>query len=71
MKARWARDVDWLLVGATALLVLYGVLMLVSATRGAAEAATFLRARAMHLVIGLAALIVRSEERRVGKECRL
>lgn len=58
MKARWARDVDWLLVGATALLVLYGVVVLVSATRGAAESATFLRARAMHLVIGLAALIV-------------
>ena len=58
MNARWARDVDWLLVGATALLVLYGVVVLVSSTRGATEAATFLRARSMHLVIGGVALLV-------------
>jgi rod shape determining protein RodA len=58
MKTRWARDVDGLLVGATAALVLYGVVMLVSATRGTPEAGAFLRARLLHLVIGLVALVV-------------
>jgi rod shape determining protein RodA len=50
--------VDWVLVGVTVLLVAYGVVALVSATRGSAEAASFLRARALHLVIGVAALVV-------------
>lgn len=57
MRAKWARDVDWLLLGVTAALVLYGVVMLVSATRGTPEGAAFLRARLLHLVIGLVALI--------------
>jgi rod shape determining protein RodA len=58
MKLRWPRDVDWLLVGSTALLVIYGVIVLLSATHGAADAPAFLRARILHLAIGAVALIV-------------
>ena len=60
MKLRWARDVDWVLIGTTAALVVYGVVILISATHGAAEAAAFLRARVLHLLLGIAALVVMS-----------
>ncbi len=58
MNPRWWREVDWVLVAVTAVLVVYGVVALVSATHGSSEAAPFLRARALHLVIGVAALVV-------------
>ena len=60
MKLRWARDVDWVLVGTTCALVVYGVVILVSATHGAADAAAFLRARVLHLGLGIAALVAMS-----------
>lgn len=48
---------DWVLVAVTALLVIYGWVALVSVTHGAPAGAAFLRTRALHLVIGLVALI--------------
>ncbi len=57
MKARWIHEVDWVLVGTTALLVVYGVVMLVSATHGSPDAGAFLRARLLHLALGSVALI--------------
>ncbi len=51
------REVDWTLLGATALLAAYGVVVLLSATYGSPDAATFLRARAMHLALGAVALV--------------
>ena len=58
MRAAWVREVDWILVGATVLLIAYGVVILLSATGGAPDAATFVRARALHLAIGAVALVV-------------
>lgn len=57
MSERWFREVDWVLVGATLLLAAYGVLALVSATHGSSDAGTFLRARALHLTLGVAAMV--------------
>lgn len=57
MKVRWVHEVDWVLVGTTALLVGYGVIVLVSATHGSPDAGSFLRARLLHLVLGVMALI--------------
>lgn len=57
MKARWAAETDWVLVGATVLLVAFGFLALVSATHGSPETAGLLRARLLHLVLGAAALV--------------
>jgi len=57
VKARWVREVDWVLVGVTMALVVYGVVILVSATHGSAEAGAFLRARVLHLILGIGALV--------------
>lgn len=57
MSERSIRDVDWVLVGATLLLVAYGLIALISATHGAPDGGAFLRARALHLVIGAVALV--------------
>ncbi|MBI3998013.1 MAG: rod shape-determining protein RodA [Armatimonadetes bacterium] len=58
MKAWWLREVDWLLVAATALLAAYGIVVLLSATHGFPEAGALLRARLVHLALGVAALLV-------------
>jgi rod shape determining protein RodA len=49
--------VDWLLVVATALLVGYGFVALLSVTHGSAEAGSIIRMRTLHVVVGLAALV--------------
>jgi rod shape determining protein RodA len=49
--------VDWVLIGATVLLAAFGVVALISARHGSADAASFLRARALHLSLGALALV--------------
>ncbi len=56
MRARWLREIDWALLGTTALLVGFGVLALISASRGSPDAGSLLRARVLHLAVGVAAL---------------
>jgi rod shape determining protein RodA len=57
MTGRWTRDIDWVLIGVTALLAAYGLLTLLSATHGSPDAPAFLRTRVLHLVVGGAALV--------------
>ncbi|MDQ7859785.1 MAG: rod shape-determining protein RodA [Armatimonadota bacterium] len=57
MTARWTREVDWVLLGATGLITAYGVVVLLSATHGAAEPAAVLRTRLLHITLGLVALV--------------
>jgi rod shape determining protein RodA len=57
VSARWLREVDWVLLGATGALAVYGIVVLVSATHGSADAGAFLRARLLHLGLGIAALV--------------
>ncbi len=57
MRAVWVREVDWVLVGVTVLLAAYGVVVLISATHGSPDAPAFLRARVLHLAIGVVALV--------------
>jgi rod shape determining protein RodA len=58
VRAAWARHVDWPLVVATVLLAAYGVVVLVSAARGAPGASALVRGRALHLAVGAVALLV-------------
>ncbi|MDQ7839924.1 MAG: rod shape-determining protein RodA [bacterium] len=57
MRARRLREVDWVLIGATILIAAFGVVALISARHGSADAASFLRARALHLSLGALALV--------------
>ena len=57
MRGLWVRETDWTLVATTVLLAAYGVVILISATHGSPEATAFLRARLLHLTIGVVALI--------------
>ncbi|MDR7418676.1 MAG: rod shape-determining protein RodA [Armatimonadota bacterium] len=58
MTTRWTREIDWMLLGATALLVAFGFIALVSAVHGASDASAFLRTRVLHLGVGVIALVV-------------
>jgi rod shape determining protein RodA len=58
VTGRWVREIDWVLVATTALLLAYGFVALLSATHGAPDAGHLLRARVLHLILGLIALIV-------------
>ncbi len=58
MRARWLREVDWVLVGTTVLLAAFGIVALVSARHGSADVAHFLRVRALHLSLGALAMVV-------------
>lgn len=58
MTARWTREMDWILVAVTALLVVYGFVALLSVTQGTPDAGVLLRMRALHLIVGIVALIL-------------
>lgn len=58
MSTRWLRKMDWVLIGATVLLAAFGVVALISTRHGFADAASFLRVRALHLSLGAIALVV-------------
>jgi rod shape determining protein RodA len=57
VSTRWWHEVDWILIGVTALLVAYGIVALVSSTHATSDAPALLRARAIHLAIGVLALV--------------
>jgi rod shape determining protein RodA len=58
VTTRWTREVDWVLIGSAVLLIAYGFVALVSAVHGSSDAASFVRTRVLHLVIGVVALVV-------------
>ncbi len=58
MTTRWSREIDWVLLAVTALLIVYGFVALLSAVRGAPDAGVLLRTRAVHLLVGIVALAV-------------
>jgi rod shape determining protein RodA len=70
---RWTHEVDWVLIGATLLLVVYGMITLLSATHGAGDASAMLRTRSLHVILGLVALGAAAmlDYRRLGAAAQL
>jgi rod shape determining protein RodA len=57
VTVRWTREVDWVLLTVTGLIVGYGMVVLLSATHGTLEPGAVLRARLVHVAVGLVALL--------------